>query len=552
MSRKKSKSRGAKREDSSPVILALAGLALIVLGIFSYSLDSRFVYDSTEEIGQWTFLHQPGNILVPLTFRLMGMDVLDFNRPIAVASLMYDAMIWGHNPFGYHLTNILLHAVNTCLVFLLVRHLLSLTTDPRARPRHNRLAFLATLLFALHPVVTEAVCEPSNRKDLLAALFGLTALHLALRHRPGFAAGDPIRLLLIPLLCLLAIGSKEVGAAYPAILALYWFLFRRREPIKFWASTIAGSAAVVVVFLIARFALEHHPSQIFLHPPTYPGRTLAGTIFFIQPRILVLYLVNLLCPLWLCADYSPYSIRNIDWLLSVVVLALIAGLLIGWAVRERRVRFAAGYVVLCLLPVCNFVPIFHPVADRYLYNPLIGLASLVAIGLDHPWLATTLARRTAVTLALLLLAAALVPITMQRQFVWASEANLWQDTAIRNPDSFAARNNLPEILMNAGRLQEARRQTESSLHTQYVTYAWIWFDYAIELERLGDHAAAQRAARHAISLQSDIGDADKMVATLQAPRGYAEEFARIAATLPPPPPPAAPRAARPPESPHRF
>jgi tetratricopeptide (TPR) repeat protein len=218
------------------------------------------------------------------------------------------------------------------------------------------------------------------------------------------------------------------------------------------------------------------------------------------------------------------------------VLAVIVGLVAWWAVKERRVRFAAGYVVLCVLPVCNFVPIYHPIADRYLYNPLIGLVTLAAIGLDHPWLSATFPRKLTVTLAVLVLVACLLPITMQRQLTWSSELQLWEDTKARNPVSFSAQTNLPEVLLIAGQPEAARKQTEETLRTSLSTYAWIWFDYAIELERLGDHAGAQRAAKRAIALQPDIGNAPKMVATLQAPSSFAKEFARIAGTLPPPSP----------------
>ena len=532
MSRKSAKAARPPRERPSNLVLALAGLALIILVVFSASLHSQLVYDSSEEIVAWDFIHQPGNILIPLTFRLMTLDVLDFNRPVAVASLMYDSMIWGHNSLGYHLTNILLHVLAAGLTFFLIRHILAFRDDSPGRSWRTGIAFLATLLFSLHPLVTEAVCEPSNRKDLLAAVFGLGALLLAGRHRLGWGPGDPIRMVLIPLLCLLAVGSKEVGAAYPAILTVYWFIFRRGEPHRFWTWTLLASFAVTIAFLVARFVLAHNPSVIFQHPPTYPARNLFETAFEVQPRILARYIFNIVWPLYLSADYTPYSIRFLpDWL-AYPVLGLLAGLAMWWGTKDRRAGFGALFVVLCVLPVCNIVPIYHPAADRYLYNPLVGLALLVAVALDHPWLRAKISRQTVATLFILLLVAFLLPITMQRQAVWSTELNLWKDTAEKDPDSFVARIGLPEVLLHLGRVEEARESTEDSLHAGFTNSTYFWVDYAIEMERLGQHARAQQAAKIALALQPDIGDAEKMSRNLQIHSDFAHEFARIVATVP--------------------
>src|ERR1039458_2818756 len=98
-----------KKRDWLSTLLPLAGLSIVVLSLFACSLNSGFVYDSIAEIRDWDFIHDPANLPTSLSFRIMGMDVLDFNRPVAVTSLMFDSLVWGKNPFGYHLTSILLH-----------------------------------------------------------------------------------------------------------------------------------------------------------------------------------------------------------------------------------------------------------------------------------------------------------------------------------------------------------------------------------------------------------------------------------------------------------
>ncbi|MCE0497444.1 MAG: hypothetical protein LV481_05795 [Methylacidiphilales bacterium] len=525
-----------KNYPSLPTLLSLAGLSIVVLSLFSCSLASGFVYDSVAEIKNWSFIHDPGNLLTALSFRIMGMDVIDFNRPVAVTSLMFDSLLWGRNPFGYHLTNILLHLLVTCLVFLLIRHILALRNPSPDQIWPSFAAFLATLFFAIHPIVTEVVCEPTYRKDLLAAAFGLGALLLAARHDPETRHGDLARIFLCALLCLLSIGSKEPGVAFPAILFLYWLLFRRTEPGAFWAWTIAVCTAATTIFLIARFLLAHHPSEIVIHEPSYPGGSLVQTLLFIQPRLLAFYGFNLLWPLYLCADYSAYSIRFFPLPLSLFLIALIVAPLAWWARKDSRVLFGMGFALATLLPTCNLVPMFHPAADRYLYIPLAGLVLLPAIALNSQWVTATSSRRWAAVALVLVLVALLIPVTLQRERAWSSAVALWQDTLDRNPRSFPARVNLPDALLEAGRLNEAKAQSESTLQTPYADYPFVWFDYAIILNRLGDQKASRQAAKRALELKPDIADAEKMIRTLQCEPDQEEEFIRLLPATPTPKP----------------
>ena len=100
MSRKTARAPQAKR---SGLLLILLALGVLVLAVFLPTLHSQFVYDGLAEIGMWDWLHNPHNILTAVSFRLMSLDVVDFNRPVAVAWLMYNSMLWGWAPFGYQI-----------------------------------------------------------------------------------------------------------------------------------------------------------------------------------------------------------------------------------------------------------------------------------------------------------------------------------------------------------------------------------------------------------------------------------------------------------------
>ena len=90
-----------------PVGLQGAVLAAITLAVFLPTLWSGFVYDARMQILTDPFLHDASHWLPVLTLQVLGMDVLDGNRPVQLASLMLDAAVWGRQPFGYHLTSVL-------------------------------------------------------------------------------------------------------------------------------------------------------------------------------------------------------------------------------------------------------------------------------------------------------------------------------------------------------------------------------------------------------------------------------------------------------------
>ena len=171
-------------------------LAALTFAVFSPSLSSDFVYDARMQILTDPFPHDPRNWPAVLSFAVLGMDVLDFNRPVHLASIMFDAAMWGRDPFGYHLTSILVHCANVVLLWLVLRDVV-----PRGAGRHDPAADPAAgssaatvaawggaLLFALHPLVTEAVCEPTFREDLLVAAFTLGTITLASRGRERWRA----------------------------------------------------------------------------------------------------------------------------------------------------------------------------------------------------------------------------------------------------------------------------------------------------------------------------------------------------------------------------
>jgi tetratricopeptide (TPR) repeat protein len=503
-----------------------AVLAAITLAVFSSSLTADFVYDARMQILTDTFIHDWRNWPAVLTGRVLAMDVLDFNRPAMLASLMLDAAVWGRNPFGFHLTSVLLHVANVILFWWLIREV----TGAEEQPNKAFSALLAALVFAVHPIVTEAVCEPTFREDLLVVFFSLSALVLAMGHDPATPGYDRWRALGCIASCLLAIGSKEAGIVTPMLLAAFWWLFRRGEPGRFWGVAIGGATLMVVAFLTARFLLEPTPSKIFETKPEYPGGSLAQAML-IEPRILALYAQLILFPVNLCADYGLLSVGHLPLPVALLLLAAIAVAATLSARHDRRLLFAYALILLPLVPVANLIPIYRPAADRYLYMPMAGVALTVACLLDAPWLAGREPLRRRALVVGLAAVALLGLVCMERQRVWASSLALWDDSYRKNPTSFTNAAGLGEALREADRLPEAEQFTREAIRLSDGQRGDVWATLALILDAQRRPAEAAEAVAKAIAIDPRLADPDTRVEALAMERPMAEAWKRLLATV---------------------
>lgn len=497
-------------------------LAAVTFAAFSSTLSADFVYDARMQILTGDFIHEWGNWPAVLSGRVLGMDVLDFNRPAMLASLMLDAAVWGRNPFGYHLTSVLVHAVNVLLVWIIIRNL----TAAEGRPEQVLPPLLAALVFAIHPIVTEAVCEPSYREDLLVAMCTLSAIVLAMGHDPATAGGDRWRAGGCMALCLLAIASKETGIVAPMLLGALWWLFRRGEPGRFWAFAIGGAKVVVVVFLAARFLLEPSPSTIFESKPEYPGGSLSQALL-IEPRILALYAQLVLFPVNLCADYGLVSLRHLPLPVAVVILATIAFAAAITARHDRRLLFAVCMILLPLLPVANLIPIYRAAADRYLYLPMAGVAVAMACLLDAPWLRGREPLRQRLLAGGMAVVAVLGMVCIERQAVWATSLALWEDSYRKNPASFTNAAALGEAFREVGRLPEAEQFTREAIRLSDGQRGDAWATLALILDAQGRATDAAAALARALEVEPRLSDPGARVKSLSMERPMAEDLERL-------------------------
>ena len=501
-----------------------AALVCIVALIYAPTLSSDFTADSRSVVLANDYVHHLGNLPDALTFGVMRRDVMDNNRPYYLASAILDWAIWGPNPFGHHLTNLLLHAAVTLLLFLLCRKLLAVPrkeTHPAdfeqglLQDAPTWIAFAVSLLFAAHPINTEAVAEISCRKDLIAGAGILGALYFATFFQPRMS-GRNFAFAIGCLVCtLIAVAAKENGAAAAPALVAYWFLFRRKQDRRAgWLALCGAALFVTAAFLAARFALPPVHSHIFTDKPMPLGRTIGQTLN-VQARIWTFYFRQIVYPHALSADYGPDSIRGFSLRASIgtLIAVLLIQIILGW--RNRLFALGAALFWLALLPASNLFPQYKPVADRFLYAPLLGVALM--LGSFHyrrlAWFGPFAA-------VYLVLAAA----TVAREMVWHNEITLWSDTFEKNPKSEAAANNLAYAYLAAGSPQRAIEPGEQAIRLSGGKSADAFAGVAIALDETGNHLGADAQYEMAVNLDPRYGHPQELVGDLRTEQKFADRL----------------------------
>ena len=476
---------------------------LLVAALFIPTLRGGFVYDSIAQVLHSDYIHTPANWGDVLTLRVVGQDELDRNRPMHLASLMLDAAIWGKNPLGYRLTSVLLHAINAALLFLFLTIALRPRTTPVAAasspPVVALFAVFGALFFALHPLVVEAVAEPSNREDLLVLLpmlLGLLAVAAPIR--------SPWVLNAALVLCSFsAVLAKESGIAVPMVFAVAaWWCgsFRRLLP------GLVGGLVVATGFLVASYLWRPAGSAILVQSPAGLSADF-WSLLSVQSRIWTLQFWQILWPWNLSAHYTAQVIAGISPPLAVIALAAAIGVAVFAWRTDRLAALGVAVYVLCLLPASNFAAQYHPIADRYLYVPLAGLG-IIAAALVHR-LRIEYSRGfagSALIAGLFLLLSLEYVANLRRQFIWQQPATLWSDVLGQYPNMSQAQIGMANVHYRAGDFQAARAAATEAVVSSGGGWADAWALRAICEWQTGAQEQAVESLRQARRLSRVYND----------------------------------------------
>jgi len=351
-------------------------------------------------------------------------------HPLTLLSHTLDYRLFGLNPMGHHITNIILHAINSAFVFLLAKRLLR----GGYKSGYALPAMAAALLFAVHPLHVESVAWASERKDVLSAFFFLLALLSYLRYARGPRKGLYYGLTLI--IFILALLSKPMAVTLPAVLLLLDYYPLKRpvnnrlliEKIPFFA--LSAASAIVTLW-----AQESGGSL-----RSFDTHSIA-TRLYIAAQAVTFYPYKLILPANLSPYYPmPHNTRlfSLPFISSLILIIVITLLCLIALMRKKRwpITLWAFYLVT-LLPVSGLVTVGgQVVADRYAYIPTMVFFLLAGGIIGVVTKAGNSGRIKAVTYMVLILIIALFGLQAIRQeYFWRDSITLMSRAITLYPDS---------------------------------------------------------------------------------------------------------------------
>jgi tetratricopeptide (TPR) repeat protein len=481
-------------------LFAIALLALLSAAIYSNTLAAPFTFDDAPNIENNPLIRIAD--LRPQTLWHAGMESRD-NRPIAYMSIALNYHFGKYEARGYHIVNIIIHAIAGILVYLVAIDLFRRQWYQANKDAITRapqiVALLAAAIFVAHPIQTQSVTYIIQRMSSMAATFCLLAFLLFIlgRNREGLRRG--IFWGASGFAWLLALGTKQTAMPLPMFLFLYEWYFRQNLSVAWLRSrmglllgTVAVMALVSIVFILSDDTTTYDAREF-----TLVERLLT------QPRVVMRYIGLILFPhplrLNLLHDV-PVSHSLLDpptTLLSLLALLAMFSLAIRLAPRFRLLSFCIVWFFASLAIESSFISL-EMMFEHRLYLPMVGVSILVASGIHSAFRESTLwlAPISLGLIALLSLG------TYQRNEVWQSKLALWEDTVAKSPNEYMALNNLGNELRDLGRLDDAAECYERSIAAFPKYYPARWNMAALSLD-IGKNDRALEEFHAAVELRPE-------------------------------------------------
>jgi Flp pilus assembly protein TadD len=484
-----------------------SSLILIVsFGVYLNAIFNGFVYDD-----QYLILQNPlmrdawriPEIFFSDMWAFKGQEAGNYYRPMFHLFYMIDYHIFGLRPWGFHLTKILFHMGSSLLVFLTASTIISRYGGGNTKTYNEYIPFAAALLFATHPIHTEAVLGIT---EVSLAFFYFLSFYLYVKADDVWGKFSIVSLLFF----LLAALSKETALTLPILLIAYDYSFKRDSVLHPTPGTfylllkrylpylvVAGIYLILRTYAIGGFA------------PVKAHAELSGYEYFINVfPLFAQYLGKMILPINLNAAYVFHPIHSLlEWkgiMGFVLTLCFIVAL---YLVRNRnRVAFfSLLWMVIPLLPAFYIPAVgLHTFSERYLYIPSAGFMLIVSMGLcSIPRLDALRDRAIPIMLLIVLVITALYSAgTIKRNPVWKDSLTLWSDTVKKSPDSRVAHNNLGTAYDKRGLIDKAIKEYKLALRLK-SDYPMAHYNLGNAYDKQGLIDEAIEEYREALRLKPD-------------------------------------------------
>lgn len=509
-------------------ISAVILLAAISFGVYSVTLGYGFVYDDRSQVLENPWIRDLSHIPEILASSGTSFQNKAANtfRPLLHLVFMAEYRAFGFNAWGWHLVNVVLHALNAIAVFFLASALLSANGRETLSRRMGAYGpggsitavappFFAGLLFALHPVNAEVVSWVSAVPELTFSLFLFASFLLFLKTDTGL---EPLSLLSLAFF-FMALTGKETAMSLVFIVFAFEYTrsglsvaFRRSAPYLF----------VAVLYM----ALRTYAVGGVMH---HKQAALSAYEAALNALPLVLkYFGKLIWPSGLNALYEFHpALGPLDTAViggAVVVLLFILAVILA----RRSAVVLTGLVMMAapLLPVL-YIPALSsaPFADRYMYLPSAGLAIIFAAAMKRVFSIPegAVAARAAVLAAALAISAVYSYVSASRSAVWKDDYTLWADTVKKSPNSSNVHYNLAWASQDIGDTKTAVEHYREAARLDPARSADAHYNLGVILSRERMFEAAATEFREALKADPGYTDAAQRLTILERRLGAGEK-----------------------------
>lgn len=429
--------------------LHILAVCMIAVSVYFNTLMNGFVHDDLFQVLKNPWISDYKNI--PMIFKtgVWGFFTTPSNyyRPVMHLLYMLDYYLFGLAPWGFHLTNIILHMANCVLVFLVTEKLLNYFRETNPTTLKIVPVFTA-VIFAIHPIHTESVTWVAGIPDLSYTLFYLFSLYLFLISNNKDGSTNYRLIFISAALFFIALLSKEPAATLPLILLNCDYLHGKLKfGISIFKKYLPYLSATCIYLYLRFWAL----GGFTYHKPTY---NLTDYQSFINTFPLFFdYLKKLVLPYNLNAFYTFHPVLYLSGfkpIMSVLVAVAFLLTLIVSLVKRSIVSVGLLFIAIPLLPSLYIAALAKNVfAERYLYLSVFGFGLLFSLSVSQiiksrPNLLKPIA------LSLAMLAVFYSAGTFSRNKVWKDNLTLFEDTVVKSPDSADVHNNLGVLYLEAG------------------------------------------------------------------------------------------------------
>lgn len=458
-----------KQQDKRYITFFCLALFLLTFTVYLPALQNGFV-NWDDDI----YVYENSNI------RSIGLDFIKWCfsdasvghwQPVTWLSFSLDYLLWALNPLGFHLTNIIMHSLNTLLVFILAIRLIKEGSrgqnptlgDPPDRLYELIAAFVTALLFGIHPVHTESVAWVTERKDVLSLLFFLMTILSYIKYNSSVGSDKRAYYCVTLILFIIALMTKPMIITLPIVLLV----------LDFYPMQRLGKGKEVRWILIEKipfFLLSFISSLITIWAAGSAGamgkRFTLITRLFLAVRGYLFYLLKMLFPINLAPLY-PYPAKidtfTVEYL-GAAVLVLSITIYCLWSLRRGRLIFAVWlYYIVTLLPVIGIIHAGpQDTADRYTYLPSIGPFLLIGLAIGSVFKRYP-KKIFSVTVLLILLSGILIGKTIRQIEVWHDSITLWTNEIRLFQDVYSAYYNRGCILGRSGRYEQSIRDLDRAI-----------------------------------------------------------------------------------------